>query len=169
MLTSRATRWLAVALFAACAAGPATAAPQAGHGPATAKPATANEGHAAAEPKAAAEKAGPPAAKEGHTAAEPKPAAAEKAGPATAKDSQAVAEPSGPPSVVSVMKRIEAIKAQAAAKPATVPVAPSAGRQPPAVRMVWPGKTVAAGIRIAWPQPLVPQVPNRDLGVRLVW
>jgi hypothetical protein len=168
MMTPRATRWLAAVVFAVSAAGSAIAAPQAGHGATAAKPAAVKDEHGTTEAKPAAVKDGhgtpeekPVAAKDGHGPTETKSAAV--------KESPAAADRSGPPSVVSVVKRIEAIKAQAAAKPATATAAQAAGRQPPAVRMLWPAKPASAGIRIAWPRALVPQVPDRDLGVRLVW
>lgn len=163
MTTTVATRWLMAALFTACAAGFAQAAPQEGHGAAVAKPAVAQQGHSAAAVK-------PAAAQEGHGAAAVKPAVAQEGHgaavvkPAAAKERQTVAEPTGAPSMAEVLKRIEAIKAQGATPrpPGTASATPPAS----AGRALRPAKPAAAGVRLAWPQSLV---PNRDLGVRLTW
>ena len=165
MTTTVATRWLMAALFTACAAGFAQAAPQEGPGAAAVKPAVAQEGHGAAAVK-------PAVAKEGQTAAVVKPAVAQEghgaavAKPAVAKEGQTAAETTGAPSMDEVLKRIEEIKAQGATPRPPGAASATPARSISAGRELRPAKPAAAGVRLAWPQSLV---PNRDLGVRLIW
>ena len=178
MTTTVATRWLMAALFTACAAGFAQAAAQEGRGAAAVKPAVAQEGHGAAAVK-------PAAAQEGRGAAAVKPAVAQEGGgaaavkPAVAKEGHGAAavkpavtkganaaETAGAPSMDEVLKRIEAIKAQAAAPRPPGAALATPARPALAGRLLRPAKPAAAGVRLVWPQSLV---PNRDLGVRLTW
>jgi hypothetical protein len=157
MLTTHATRWLAVVLFVACAVGFAQAAPQESHAVSGAKPAVAKEGQGAAAGK-------PAVATEGQAPGAGKPAAA-KAGPGAA----AANAPAAPetPSVDDVLQRIEAIKAQAVPSRPAGTAAAKPGRTSPAVRTALPAvQQPHGGVHLEWPRSLV---TTRDLGVRLIW